>query len=114
MALTLEATLVIPMTMTIMIGVLSASIVLYDRIETDARVEARSFLYAQEHREIWSCDVDEHSEYDQSGIAWSKRISVNPVREKDLLMLLVDTISEIKDLIPLLNEMEGTFFDPAK
>ncbi len=109
MALTLEATLVIPMTMTIMIGILSASIVLYNRIETDSQIEARSFLYAKDHREIWSCVVEEQSEYSQGSMIWSKRISVNPVREKNLLMFLIDTISEMKDLIPLLNELEGPF-----
>lgn len=114
MALTLEATLVIPVTMAITIGVLSASIRLYDRIAVDAGMESGSFLYSMDNKEIWSCKVNDVSSYGSKGPSWSKMISVNPVREKSLLNYILDTISEIKDIAPIFKEMEGLFFDDQK
>lgn len=114
MAATLEATLVIPITMAITIGLLSASIHLYGRIKKDAGVEAHSFLYAMEHHEIWSCEVEETGNTYLGEISWSKRISVNPIKEKNLMIYIFDTVREIKEILPVFDEMEGLFFDHAK
>jgi hypothetical protein len=114
MAATLEATLVIPITMAVTIGLLSASIYLYGRIERDAGVEADSFLYAMEHQEMWSCEVKESASKDFNGTFWSKRIAVNPIKEKNLLMYIYDTVREIKEILPIAREMEGLFFDEEK
>jgi len=107
MALTLEATLVIPITMALTISIFSASVRLYERIECDAGIESRSFMYALENHDLWSCKVNESSVSANGKDSWSKMISVNPVREKNIIMLAMDTASMIKETIPVLKEMEA-------
>ena len=105
MALTLEATLVIPLTMALTIGMISASIRLYDNIEKDSTMESFSFHYALDTKDIWSCRTNEKK------TTWSKMIAVNPVREKNALSLAADIIDEIKDFIPIFRKMEGKAFE---
>jgi len=108
MALTLEATLVIPLTMAIMVGTISASVQLYSDIEADSAMESGSFLYTRDTKDFWSCKINENN------TSWSKMIAVNPVREKDCLSLAVDIVKEIKDFIPIFHEMERMIFEDEK
>ena len=105
MALTLEATLVIPLTMAFTIGMISASIRLYDNVEKDSSMESFSFHYALDSKDIWSCRTNEKES------TWSKMIAVNPIREKNYLSLAADVIDEIKDFIPIFREMEEKAFE---
>jgi hypothetical protein len=90
------------------IGLISASIRLYEHIEKDSAVESVSFHYALDSKDIWSCRInDSHS-------SWSKMIAINPIREKNCLSLAVDIVEEIKDFIPIFREMEGKVFESEK
>jgi len=128
MALTLEAALVIPLTMAITAGILSFSIQLYEQTADNACMEAQSFLYSSTNKSLWSCVVNEHSAYrnrnsskdyfnnnrNKNNISWSKMIAVNPVKERNILTLLMDTASGVKEIIPVFNEMEGLFISNEK
>ena len=126
MAFTLEATLVVPLTMAITVGLISASINFYGTIENDAVLESESFIYARDNKELWSCKVRDNSiEYDNNRVnidnrnivgdlGWSKMIAINPIKEKMIMSYAFDTFNAIEGYIPLLKEMEGLFFENKK
>ncbi len=105
MAFTLEATLVIPLSLAITIGVISESVKLYDKIQIDARMESNSVYYPLKNKELWSCRI-----LDKNGNSeWTEMIAVNPVKEKMIIDFTIDTCSNIKDLIPVFKNMEDIF-----
>lgn len=109
MALTLEAALVVPLTMALTIGMLYSSICLYERTAADARIESTSLYYSVHNEKSWSCTVQK----DFKCQTWSKMISVNPVRIKNILSAVYDTIGGIKEIIPAFREMEALYFEDA-
>jgi len=149
MAFTLEATIVVPITMAITVGILATSINLYYRIEMESKIEQVSLIYPIENDELWSCKVNDYSNNNiqiQENIIdnrnyilnfknnninmpdkkmnssdnktsqqiWSKMISVNPIKEKMFLDLLIDSIDTMKQYLPMLKEMESLFLKESQ
>ncbi|MHB1484790.1 MAG: hypothetical protein ACYCYI_09025 [Saccharofermentanales bacterium] len=109
MAFTLEAAIVIPVTMFITVTILTSSIDLYQKIENDSFIESKSLVYNMENEEIWSCKMN-----GIAGSQWSKMIAVNPVKIKSFLEFIVDTAVEASRMIPAFDEMEALFFADEK
>lgn len=106
MAFTLEAAIVIPVTMFLTVSILTSSINLYEKIETESYIESESLWYAIENDDIWSCRIN-----NTRNSEWSKMIAVNPVKIKSLLEFVIDTTGEVKGIFPVLKEMEALFFE---
>lgn len=109
MAFTLEAAIVIPVTMFLTIGIISSSIDLYGRIETESRIESESMWYVMQNDDIWSCRMNDE---EKSGC--SKMISVNPVKAKSFFEFVIDSAVGIREFIPVFKEMEALFFEDKK
>lgn len=103
MAFTLEAAIVIPVTMGLTVSMISLSVKLYRQIETESHAESVSLVYPIENNDLWSCEAEENL----INKTWSKKISVNPVKVKETIDFAIDTAAELKDLFPLLDGMEG-------
>lgn len=103
MAFTLEAAIVIPVTMGLTVAMISLSVHLYRQIETESHMESESLVYPIENNDLWSCRIEEN----KANGTWSKKISVNPVKAKETIDFAIDTAVELKELFPLLDGMEG-------
>jgi hypothetical protein len=110
MGFTLEAIIIIPLTMTITIGILNSTAQLYKRIETDSVSESKSVYYTMQNREIWSTKES----VSNKGYSWSKSTAVNPVKIKQTVELIIDTTKLIGDSIPLLKDIKGAVLNDIK
>jgi hypothetical protein len=98
MALTLEATIVIPIAVVLTVGVLHAGIRMYDRSSMDIRTEYRSLLRSSGHHGMFSVDMENGTER----IPWSKSIAIDPVRIRETVGWIRDTGRLLEDHIPFL------------
>ncbi|MHB1452549.1 MAG: hypothetical protein ACYCYM_01145 [Saccharofermentanales bacterium] len=103
MALTLEATIVLPLTAAITLGILSAGIYLAGQVRTDIQAECRSILESSENREIFEAKILINAKEN----IWSKSISVNPVKMKQTIGFMMDTYGYLDEYIPFIRNIGG-------
>lgn len=113
MAFTLEAAIVVPSAMLIAVGIMTGSVGLYERIESDATKEASAMLYPMLCQQLWSCQIIKNPVAGEINDEWTRQIAVNPVKERILLEFCIDTISVATEFVPILKEM-GNSADEIK
>lgn len=107
MALTLEATIVLPLTAAITLGILSAGIHLAGQVCDDIHTEYRSILEATENGEIFETKTF----IDARENIWSRSVSVNPVKIKQTIGFMMDTYGYLEEYIPFISSIGGNPYD---
>lgn len=109
MALTLEATIVLPLTAAITLGIISAGIHLTDRVCDDIHAEYRSILEMTENGEIFETKTF----IDNRENIWCRSVSVNPVKIKQTIGFLLDTYGYLEEYIPFISGIGGDIDENA-
>ncbi|MHB8963751.1 MAG: hypothetical protein ACYC5K_11425 [Saccharofermentanales bacterium] len=103
MALTIEATIVLPLTAAITLGIISSGITISRNACTDIHHEYLSLLGSADNSEMFEAKIVAEPEAD----IWSKSISVNPVRIKQTIGLMMDTYGYLEDFFPFISRLGG-------
>lgn len=101
MSFTIETASVLPLTIAIIIGVISSGEALARRTQQDIRGECRSLWQSAVNRSIYKTEVDGEEAED----SWSMDISVNPVRMKEMIGIARDQVRCLDDCFRIILSM---------
>lgn len=93
----------IPLTISVTISMIMLSVSYYKQIEIETNAEAQSIVYANKNRELWSFKINDFNNVS------TKMIAINSAKEILLIDYLIDTTKEIKEMLPILENIKGEF-----